>query len=97
MKLSLKTVEHVARLARLRLTEAERDRMAEALSAVLAHMESLGGANPGGAVLEGERVTAYADLRTDLPRPCADSAGLLELAPQSRGGQFVVPRIVAEP
>ncbi|HAP67009.1 MAG TPA: hypothetical protein DCQ99_04190, partial [Nitrospinae bacterium] len=41
MKLSIKEVEHVAELARLELTDAEKERFAEQLSNILTHIDKL--------------------------------------------------------
>ena len=96
MKLSQEEVEHVARLARLKLTHEERESMAEVLSAVLQHMESLGQPEPADGGLKGRHRSTLADLRADVVDPWTNPGRLLALGPEIRNGQFVVPRIVAE-
>jgi aspartyl-tRNA(Asn)/glutamyl-tRNA(Gln) amidotransferase subunit C len=84
-------VLHVARLARLRLTDAEIDRMAGELSSVLDHIEKIGeldldGVDPTSHVVPLENV-----LRDDMPRPSLDRERALEEAPEPVEGGFGVP------
>ena len=84
-------VLHVARLARLRLTEDEIERMTGELSKVLDHIEKIGeldldGVEPTSHVVELENV-----LRPDEPRPCLPREVALAEAPDSDGVGFRVP------
>jgi aspartyl-tRNA(Asn)/glutamyl-tRNA(Gln) amidotransferase subunit C len=84
-------VLHVARLARLRLSDDEVGRMGEELSTILDHIETLNeldleGVEPTSHVVELENV-----LRDDVPRPSLDRDTALEQAPDSAGGGFRVP------
>jgi aspartyl-tRNA(Asn)/glutamyl-tRNA(Gln) amidotransferase subunit C len=84
-------VLHVARLARLRLTEDEIERMTGELSTVLDHIEKIGeldleGVEPTSHVVELENV-----LRPDEPRPSLPRELALAEAPDSDGVGFRVP------
>jgi aspartyl-tRNA(Asn)/glutamyl-tRNA(Gln) amidotransferase subunit C len=84
-------VLHVARLARLRLSEAEVDRMAGELSGILEHVDrisqlDLDGVEPTSHVVELENV-----LRRDEPRPSWPRETMLEQAPDPADGAFRVP------
>jgi aspartyl-tRNA(Asn)/glutamyl-tRNA(Gln) amidotransferase subunit C len=84
-------VLHVARLARLRLTDDEVGRMGEELSTILDHIEKLNeldleGVEPTSHVIELENV-----LREDVPRPSLERDKAMEQAPDSAGGGFRVP------
>jgi aspartyl-tRNA(Asn)/glutamyl-tRNA(Gln) amidotransferase subunit C len=84
-------VLHVARLARLKLTDEEVERMAVELSAVLDHIEmmnelDLDGVEPTSHVVPVENV-----LREDKPRPSWPRDTMLELAPESTDTGFKVP------
>ena len=84
-------VLHVARLARLRLTEDEVDRMAGELSKILEHVEKmneldLDGVEPTSHVVELQNV-----LRDDVPRPCLPRERALAPAPDAAEGGFRVP------
>jgi aspartyl-tRNA(Asn)/glutamyl-tRNA(Gln) amidotransferase subunit C len=88
-------VLHVARLARLELTENEVERMAASLSKVLDHIDKireldLEGVPPTSHVIDVSNV-----LRADEPRPCLPLEAALEAAPEpvetSAGRGFGVP------
>jgi aspartyl-tRNA(Asn)/glutamyl-tRNA(Gln) amidotransferase subunit C len=84
-------VLHVARLARLRLTEEEIERMTGELSTVLDHIEKIGeldldGVEPTSHVVELENV-----LRPDEPRPSLPREVALAEAPDTDGVGFRVP------
>jgi aspartyl-tRNA(Asn)/glutamyl-tRNA(Gln) amidotransferase subunit C len=84
-------VLHVSRLARLRLTDEEVERMASELSGILGHVEriaalELDDVEPTSHVIELENV-----LRPDLPRPSWPRETMLELAPDPTDGAFRVP------
>ena len=84
-------VLHVARLARLRLSEEEIGRMSSELSSVLDHIEKineldLAGTQPTTHVIELENV-----LRADEPRPSWPRDRVLEGAPDVAQRGFRVP------
>jgi aspartyl-tRNA(Asn)/glutamyl-tRNA(Gln) amidotransferase subunit C len=84
-------VLHVAKLARLRLTDEEVDRMAGELSGILEHVEhiselDLDAVEPTAHVIELENV-----LRPDKPRPSWPREDVLGLAPDAADGAFRVP------
>jgi aspartyl-tRNA(Asn)/glutamyl-tRNA(Gln) amidotransferase subunit C len=84
-------VLHVARLARLRLTEEELERMPAELSKILEHVErmnrlDLEGVEPTAHVVELQNV-----LREDKPRPSLPRERALEAAPDTAEGGFRVP------
>ena len=84
-------VLHVARLARLELTEAELEKIADELSGILDHVErmnelDLDGVEPTTHVVQLENV-----LRADTPRPSWPREKILEPAPDPDEGAFRVP------
>ena len=84
-------VLHVARLARLRLSEEEVERMASELSGILDHVDrisqlDLEGVEPTAHVLPLENV-----LRADKPRPSWPRERVLEQTPDPVDGAFRVP------
>ncbi len=93
MSLSKHEVEHIADLARLDLSEEEKDRYREQLSAILDYARRLkeldtAGIQPTSSLLEAGNV-----LRPDQPRPSLPPESVLSNAPQVQDGQFKVPRI----
>jgi aspartyl-tRNA(Asn)/glutamyl-tRNA(Gln) amidotransferase subunit C len=94
MELSRDTVEHVARLARLALSDAEKDLFARQLGEVLVYMERLNevdteGVGPTSHVVDLENVT-----REDLPEQPLAAEDVMRNAPRSRDGMFMVPRVI---
>jgi aspartyl-tRNA(Asn)/glutamyl-tRNA(Gln) amidotransferase subunit C len=84
-------VLHVARLARLKLTEDEVDRMAGEMSKILEHVEKmneldLDGVEPTSHVVELQNV-----LRDDVPRDGLPRERALDQAPDVAQGGFRVP------
>jgi aspartyl-tRNA(Asn)/glutamyl-tRNA(Gln) amidotransferase subunit C len=84
-------VLHVARLARLRLSDDEVERMSSELSGILEHVEriselDLEDVEPTSHVIELENV-----LRPDEPRPSWPREKVLEPAPDPAGESFRVP------
>jgi len=84
-------VLHVARLARLKLSEDEVETMTEELSGILAHVDriaqmDLDGVEPTDHVVALENV-----LRADEPRPSLTPEQALASAPDPAEGAFRVP------
>jgi aspartyl-tRNA(Asn)/glutamyl-tRNA(Gln) amidotransferase subunit C len=84
-------VLHVARLARLRLTEEEVERMSGELSTILDHIEKIGeldldDVEPTSHVVKVENV-----LRPDEPRPSWPRERMLAEAPDATDQGFRVP------
>jgi aspartyl-tRNA(Asn)/glutamyl-tRNA(Gln) amidotransferase subunit C len=90
--LSREQVLHVARLARLELTEDEQRRMSEELSKVLDHIERIGELGDLADVEPTSHVVALENqLRADVPRASLPVETALESAPESDLGGFRVP------
>jgi aspartyl-tRNA(Asn)/glutamyl-tRNA(Gln) amidotransferase subunit C len=84
-------VLHVARLARLRLSEEEVDRMAGEMAKILEHVETMNeldleGVEPTSHVVELQNV-----LREDVPWESLPRERALEQAPDAADGGFRVP------
>jgi aspartyl-tRNA(Asn)/glutamyl-tRNA(Gln) amidotransferase subunit C len=84
-------VLHVARLARLALTESDVDRMARELSKVLDHVERIRELDLEGVVPTSHVIEVGNVLRADEPIPCLPREVVLEQAPEPVNGGFGVP------
>ena len=84
-------VLHVARLARLELSEAEVERMSRELSAVLDHIEKIGELDLAGVAPTSHVVDLVNALRADAPRPSFTVEQALAPAPDPRDHGFGVP------
>ena len=94
MQLTPEEVDHIALLARLDLSPAERERAARELSQILDHFQQLSeldteGVEPTRHVLPVVNVLRADEVRPSLPREAA-----LQNAPEQAGGMFQVPRVV---
>ena len=93
MSLSLQEVEHIAKLARLELTDEEKERYRVQLSAILEHVAQLqkldtASIPPTTSIFGGD-----SPLRADQPRPGLSPETLLENAPEQEKGQFKIPPV----
>ena len=84
-------VLHVARLARLELTEDEVTKVAGELSKILDHIEKIGELDLEGVAPTSHVVEVADALRPDEPRPSLPRDVVLEQAPAVADGGFLVP------
>jgi aspartyl-tRNA(Asn)/glutamyl-tRNA(Gln) amidotransferase subunit C len=94
--ISREDVAHVARLARLALTDAELETMREQLNAILAHIDALRAVDTSGIEPTSHAVPQFNVMREDEPRPCLSVEEMLANAPDRAGDFFRVPRIIEE-
>ncbi len=87
MVLTREQVEHVAHLARLKLTEEEIERYREQLSAVLEYVEMLNEVDTTAIPPPATVLPLRTVLRPDEPKPSFDPEEILANAPR-RDGQF---------
>ena len=84
-------VLHVARLARLELTEEEVERMASELSHVLDHVEKIREVDLEGVPPTSHVIDVVGALRPDTPEPSLPADVALAAAPEPLEGGFGVP------
>ena len=84
-------VLHVARLARLELSEAEIETMAAELSGILEHVDRIAAVDLEGVEPTSHVVALENVFRADEPAPSLSRERALEGAPDPAGGAFRVP------
>jgi aspartyl-tRNA(Asn)/glutamyl-tRNA(Gln) amidotransferase subunit C len=84
-------VLHVARLARLALSEQEVERMARELSVVLDHIERISELDLEGVPPTSHVIDVAGALREDEPEPSLPREVALAQAPAVEDGGFLVP------
>lgn len=94
MSLTLKEVEHIADLARLELTDEEKARYREQLSAILDYVAQLRELDTTGIPPTSSVLPPRSALREDEPRPGLSLEELLRNAPDVEAGQFRVPPVL---
>jgi aspartyl-tRNA(Asn)/glutamyl-tRNA(Gln) amidotransferase subunit C len=89
-------VAHVARLARLALTETELDEFTGQLAAVLDHAADVEALDTSGVPPTAHPLPLVNVLRDDVPQPGLDREEILSQAPATEDHRFRVPRIIGE-
>lgn len=84
-------VLHVARLARLELTEEEIERMSAELSGILEHVDAIAALDLDDVEPTTHVVELANVLRPDVPDPSLPRERALESAPDAADGAFRVP------
>nr|WP_090339493.1 Asp-tRNA(Asn)/Glu-tRNA(Gln) amidotransferase subunit GatC [Mycolicibacterium malmesburyense]CRL67824.1 glutamyl-tRNA(Gln) and/or aspartyl-tRNA(Asn) amidotransferase subunit C [Mycolicibacterium malmesburyense] len=95
-QISRDEVAHLARLARLALTEDELDSYAGQLDAILGHVSQIQSVDVEGVQPTGNPLTDVNVLRPDTVEPCLTQEEALDQAPKAAEGRFAVPRILGE-
>jgi aspartyl-tRNA(Asn)/glutamyl-tRNA(Gln) amidotransferase subunit C len=90
-------VEHVARLARLELTDAELDASTEQLEAILEHAEDVAQLELTDVEPTAHPLPLVNVVRADTVGPTLDRDEVLAAAPATEDGRFRVPRILDAP
>jgi aspartyl-tRNA(Asn)/glutamyl-tRNA(Gln) amidotransferase subunit C len=95
-KLTRADVEHVAKLARLALSDAEIDELTPQLAGILEHAEQIAALDIADVPPTSHPLPLVNVLRADEPRPSLDRDAVLASAPEAEDGRFLVPRILGE-
>jgi aspartyl-tRNA(Asn)/glutamyl-tRNA(Gln) amidotransferase subunit C len=93
MPLTLQEVEHIAKLARLELTDEEKNRYREQLSAILDHVAQLQKLDTSAVPPLAGMSGSESHLRPDAPRPGLTPDALFKNAPAHENGQFKIPPV----
>lgn len=89
-------VAHVARLARLALTETELEEFTGQLAAVLDHAADVEALDTSGVPPTAHPLPLVNVLRDDVPQAGLDREEILAQAPATEDHRFRVPRIIGE-
>jgi aspartyl-tRNA(Asn)/glutamyl-tRNA(Gln) amidotransferase subunit C len=90
------TVDYVARLARLALSDEEREQMRAELSDILEHAGRIRALDLDGVEPTSHPVRLLNVARPDEVRPSLSQEEALACAPAAENGRFKVPRIIEE-
>ncbi|HEX4903961.1 MAG TPA: Asp-tRNA(Asn)/Glu-tRNA(Gln) amidotransferase subunit GatC [Acidimicrobiales bacterium] len=89
-------VAHVAKLARLAVSDEELDLFTEQLAAVLDHARDVEALDVGDVPPTAHPLPLKNVLRPDEPRPSLDRAEVLAAAPAVEDDRFAVPPVLGE-
>jgi aspartyl-tRNA(Asn)/glutamyl-tRNA(Gln) amidotransferase subunit C len=95
-RLSRADVVHVAKLARLALTDAEIDQYTADLAAVLEHAQDVAALDTAGVNQTAHPLPLANVYRVDEIRPSADRDEVLAMAPAAENDRFRVPQILGD-
>jgi len=90
-------VEHVARLARLALSDDEIERLTTELAVTLEHVNDIAALDLDGVEPTAHPLPLSNVVRPDDVTPTLDRAEVLAQAPATQDGRFRVPRILDAP
>jgi aspartyl-tRNA(Asn)/glutamyl-tRNA(Gln) amidotransferase subunit C len=94
MSLTLAEVEHIAELARLKLTPAEKELYRQQLSAILEYAARLQKLDTSGIPPTASVLPPRSVLRDDVSRPGLPVEDVLQNASQTENQQFRVPPVL---
>lgn len=94
MPVTKKDVEHVAKLARLGLTESEKDLFANQLSSILEFADNLKKLDTANVEPSAHAIPMKNVMREDKTIPCENTADILANGPEVEANMFKVPRIM---
>jgi aspartyl-tRNA(Asn)/glutamyl-tRNA(Gln) amidotransferase subunit C len=94
MDISKQDVEKVAKLARLYVTESEKDAFAKQLSQILTHVEKLNQYDTAGVEQTSTVLGQVNVFREDVVQPSLSIDQALANAPERDGDGFSVPKII---
>lgn len=94
MQITKSDIEHVAKLARLNLTEDEKEKYTKEMGAIIGFVDKLNeldttGIQPTAHILPIQNV-----FREDDVKPSFDREKLFQNAPQKKDGCILVPKVV---
>ncbi|MEK6696897.1 MAG: Asp-tRNA(Asn)/Glu-tRNA(Gln) amidotransferase subunit GatC [Candidatus Deferrimicrobiota bacterium] len=96
MAITREEVLHVARLARLALSDDDAERLGCQLSAILDYMKQLDRLDTHDVVPTSHAVETGTPFRDDVVEPFGDREALLANAPDRQNDCFRVPRIIED-
>lgn len=94
MPITRAEVAHLARLARIAMTDDELDRLAGELDVILGAVALVGEVAAADVPPMSHAVPITTVLRADEVRPSLPREEVLAMAPAAEGGRFRVPRIL---
>lgn len=94
MKITKDEVLHVAKLARLNLSDASVDKFAAQIGTILDYIDMLKQVNTDGIKPTSHAISLSNAFREDEPKPHLEREAALANAPEREDGGFIVPKVV---
>ena len=94
MQLTIQEVEHIAELAKLELTDQEKEQYREQLSSILEYATMLQNLDTSSIPPTASILSGHSALREDVVLPPLSPEEVLKNAPQQKDQQFKVPIVM---
>lgn len=94
MKITKDQVEHVANLARLNLTEEEKEQMTKDMEAIIGFADQINSLDIADVKPTDHVIPINNVFREDVAAPSMDREKLLSNAPNQENGCFSVPKVM---
>lgn len=94
MSISRDDVQHVARLARLKLTNDELDKLAGELGQIVHYVETLSKVDTENVIPKSQFIGAENVFRDDIPVDSLPKSEALRNAPKSDQDYFLAPKVI---
>ncbi len=94
MNISKETIEHVAKLARLNLTEGEKEKLTEQMAEIISYVDKLNELDTANVQPTAHVMPLKNVFREDVVKDSYDREKILANAPSKEDGCFKVPKVV---
>lgn len=94
MKITIKEVEYVAKLARLKLSDEEKTLFTQQLDSILLYIDKLNELDTTNVLPTSHILPLENVMREDQMRPSYPPEEVLSIAPESENSFFAVPRVI---
>ncbi len=94
MKITKQEVDHVAKLARLELSQEEQEKFTEQLSNILTYVEKMNQLDTAGVAPTSHVLDISNVMRDDVPAESLPQEKALANAPDKAAGHYKVPKII---
>lgn len=94
MKITRETIEHVANLARLNLTELEKEKLTTEMASIISYVDKLNELDTSGILPTAHVIPIKNVFREDKVEKSYDREKILANAPSHEDGCFKVPKVM---
>ncbi|MBR5236305.1 MAG: Asp-tRNA(Asn)/Glu-tRNA(Gln) amidotransferase subunit GatC [Clostridia bacterium] len=94
MKISKEEVLHVAKLARLKLSDSEAEALSADMESIIGFANKLNELDTEGVVPTAHAIPMSNAFREDVVKPSYDRDAMLANAPSAEDGGYTVPKVV---
>ena len=94
MKVTKETIEHVANLARLNISEQEKEKLTTEMESIISYVDKLNELDTSGIMPTAHVIPVKNVFREDKVAKSFDREKILSNAPSAEDGCFKVPKVV---